>query len=141
MLTEKQRDALLLELHRAIEESADDAAQSLRPGGEPRQPYYPPNGGLTDAEHNALAGLLATEDAVSGIRKVVANAAAGPLWTLFSLIDATADPTDYEEFWPPFELVESEDGERLEAPWLDAYWLWREKRPDPGWKLDTYGGE
>ena len=23
---------------------------------------------------------------------------------------------------------------------FESYWEWRERRPDPGWKLDTYEG-
>jgi hypothetical protein len=149
MMSDKQRNALLIELHKAIEESATRTADALRPGqiGDLFHPSfggsalgYPPNSGVTDAEREAVDGIAASPEAVSALRKIVANAIADAFHEFFALIDAVADPADYDDFWPPIELREAEDSEDLHVLWLEGYWLWRERRPDPGWKLDAFEG-
>ena len=140
MLTDKQRTALLVELHRSIEGAATEFVASLHGGDEPGV-TYPPNGELTGEEVAALQGVPQDVATTSGLRKLAADAAAKPLWTLFALLDGVGDPEVHDEELGPLELVASEDGENFHETWLDEYWTWRKLRPDPGWKLDTYEGE
>ena len=111
MLDDKERAALFLELHREIELTAHRAAEVLAGLKAPGDVLYPPNGGLTDRE---LAGFgRGGADAVAAYRKIVADAMAGPIHRLLCLI--------HDVFY-------------------DTYWLWRDRRPDPGWALDTFEG-
>ena len=55
MLTEAQRCALLLQMHRSIEEIAARVASELRSGVASLS--YPPNCGLTNDECRAIAEL------------------------------------------------------------------------------------
>ena len=139
MLSPAQRDALFLEVHRTIEEAARDAVDALAPAGEPPVLSYPPSAGLSSEERAALAGLAATPETASGLRKLIADAIATTFFRFFNLLDGTGDPTYLDDgVWPPFELVESESGEVLHDHFFESYWAWRERRPDPGWRLDTY---
>jgi hypothetical protein len=113
MLTDAERNALLIEVNREIEEQADRLARGLAQGGELPTLIYPPNGGFTEPEQEAVLGLLVSEEAVSGLRKLVANACAGPLSWLFALLDGIADPEGYDGHWPPFEICHSDNGEVL----------------------------
>jgi hypothetical protein len=57
---------LFLEVHRAIEDSARYATNPLVPDRTLPQLTYPPNGGLSDEERAALAGLASRPEIVSG---------------------------------------------------------------------------
>jgi hypothetical protein len=103
MLSDEQVTALMTEVHKEIEEAAVKASAALGPEGHP-DVIYPPNAGLAQEERDALAAVEANPALVSGVRKLVATAAASPLF-------------------------------------FDTYWTWREHRPDPGWRLDTYTGD
>jgi len=140
-MNEKQRAALLIELHREIEASADSLASTLAAKRSPSEPTYPPNGGLTGPEEAALASLALTEHGMSAVRKLAADAIATTVFGFLNLLDGTADPVAYGDFWPGFEIEErGEEDESTEMFLHDAfyecYWAWREKRTDPGWKLD-----
>ncbi len=140
-MNEKQRATLLIELHREIEAAADTLASTLSASHGPSEPTYPPNGGLTGSEQAALASLALAEHSMSAVRKLVADAIATTVFRFFNLLDGTADPVAYGDFWPGFEIVErgeeQESGEMfLHDAFYESYWAWREKRTDPGWKLD-----
>jgi hypothetical protein len=142
VLSPAQLDALFLEVHRGIEDSARHVTNSLAPAGRLPQLAYPPNPGLSAEEQAALAGLASTPEAASGLRKVIADAIASSFFTFLNLLDGTADPMHLkDDHWPGFELVESEASEQmLHDHFFESYWLWRARRPDPGWTLDTYDG-
>src|SRR5205823_11394396 len=134
MLTEYQRKALFLEIHRAIESNATYVAGKLS-AAQPPGLCYPPNGGFTDAEQRALRQLPAGKDLESALRKVIASAAYGPLFRLFCLLDGVGDPQDYDGVWlgAVIEPVPDDDEEpEEEQPMLhdalcETYWDWREK--------------
>lgn len=142
MLSPAQLDALMLEVHQAIEDSARIATGSLTPEGRPPHLAYPPNGGLSDEESVALSGLAENPHVVSGLRKVIADAIATPFFRFLNLLDGTGDPLHLkDDDWPGFELVEAENGQQmLHDYFFESYWAWRERRPDPGWRLDNYEG-
>ena len=141
MLTDAQRNALFIDVHRAIELAADHTAAVLTGQAVAAEPEYPPNGGFTVQERTALAALPARPELASAIRKLVANAAVGPMFALLSLIDGVADPSTIEGSWPSFHLAPATDQEyehlMLHDVLFDSYWLWRDRRPDRGWVLDT----
>jgi hypothetical protein len=112
VLSDAQFEALMAEIHAAIEEAAVEAVEALGPDGKP-DPIYPPGVALTEEERAALAAV----NPGSALRKLIADAAAKPMFRLFALLDGLADP-DVDDFWPPWELVESENGELFYENWL-----------------------
>jgi hypothetical protein len=143
MLTDQQRNALFVEVHREIEAAAVKASDAIA-GLRPVDIVYPPNGGLTPSEHAALAAGLRGPELQAALRKIIADAAATPLFTFLTLLDGVADPVSFPGPWLPFHIAEATDDEHehlmLHDVLFDSYWLWRDRRPDPGWCLDTYAG-
>jgi hypothetical protein len=115
MLSDEQFAALMAEVHTAIDEAAQGALGALGAHGRPDL-IYPPGVKLTDEERAALAVV----EPSSALRKVIADAAAKPMFRLFALLDGLGDPHDFDEFWPPWELVESENGELFYENWLSG---------------------
>ena len=142
MLDDKQREALFVTVHREVEAAATKAAEVI--AGQMARPdlAYPPNGGLTPAEGDALAAVSLGPEAQAAVRKVVADAAAAPLFAFLSLLDGVADPDRFDGSWGPFHIAPATDAEyeslMLHDVLFDTYWLWRDRRPNPGWALDTY---
>jgi hypothetical protein len=141
VLTDSQRNALFVELHREIELAATRAAEIIAGVKLPNALAYPPNGGFTSEEGAALSSAAPRPEAVAAFRKIIADAAAAPLFTLFSLLDGVSDPQDFDGQWAPFHIAHATDTERehlmLHDVLFDSYWLWRDCRPNPGWSLDT----
>lgn len=135
MFEKTNRHALFHEMHRSIEESAPVSLRQLMEGVP--ELTYPPNHGFERDELEALAALPRTPALERALRKVVADAAAHPLFHLLSLADGIADVPDLED-------VQSEDllaaEIMLHDGFYESYWTWRRRRPDPGWRLDTYEG-
>jgi hypothetical protein len=142
VLTDAQREALLVEVHRAIEEAATQAAEVIAGIGAVQDLDYPPNGGLTETEASSLRAGARGVEAVAALRKIVADAAATPLFKLFALIDGVADPEHWDGEWSPIELsdaAEDADQPMLHDALFESYWAWVERRGDPGWRLDSAG--
>jgi hypothetical protein len=140
-LSDNNRNALLLSLHKLIEEYADAGASSIFQG---EQPYvsYPPNGGLTEAEEQSLKQLQGNEQLMAALRKLFASNSAGVLFSFFSLIDGVADPDINEEDWTGVLLIDKPEDFDEDVPFLHdelsaTYWNWKDKRGDKGWTLDT----
>ena len=139
-LTGSQRNAILMDVHRSIEEAADEAATAIAGGHVPEAITYPADGGLTAGEAAAVSEIRLSTEAKNGVRKIIANAAAHPLWTLFALLDGIRDPDEHdEEYWPPFEIRPAADSEVLTERWLEGFDLWRERRPPRDWTLELEG--
>lgn len=136
MLEDIDRHALFHEMHRSIEESATAVVAQLIDGAPDMT--YPPNCGLLPDEVAALASIPKTPALERALRKLVADAAAYPLFHLLSLADGVVDP-------PQLSDVEDRDRMSVEIAlhdgFFESYWAWRRRRPDPGWKLDTYEEE
>jgi hypothetical protein len=144
-LRDANRDALLLELNRRVEEAAESVAGAVASGAASQGGYlvYPPNAGLTADEAAALEQLRAVPHAEAALRKVLAHAAALPLHDLLALIDGVGDPQQGE--WSGVSLLdkvdeEDEEDEFLHDGFFGAYWRWRAVRPDKGWTLDALDG-
>jgi hypothetical protein len=138
MLKHEQKQALLVECHKAIEESASHAVDRLE--GKDDELTYPPNWGLSAAERDALNSILINPSLKSALRKVIANASSYPLFHFFELLDGVANPAGCGEPWLgcTLETKADDDADFLHDDYYDAYWDWRKQRPDPGWKLDTW---
>lgn len=141
MLTDKQREALFVEVHREIEAAAARAADVIAGLKPATDLAYPPNGGLSPEESASLSGAISRPEAVAALRKIIADAAAAPLFTLLSLLDGVSDPQSFDGPWVPFHIALATDEEyehhMLHDVLFDTYWLWRDRRPNPGWSLDT----
>lgn len=140
MLSDGRREALLIEVHRTIEEAATQAAEVIA-GVQPIAAVgYPPNGGLSEAEASLVRSGGRGAEAVPALRKIVAEAASAPIFRLFTLIDGVGDPEDWDGEWSPIELREASDDEdqpMLHDELFESYWAWVERRGDPGWRLDS----
>ena len=136
MLEEIDLHALFHEMHRTIEETATVAAKNLMRGASDLT--YPPNCGLSDEENSALQSLNKTSVMESALRKVIADAAAYPIFHLLSIADGVADPPDIDE---ATEGDQTAVETMLHDGFYESYWAWRRRRPDPGWRLDTHTEE
>jgi hypothetical protein len=142
MLTETQRRALFLEMHRNIENAAGRVAAQLT-SREGLQLSYPPNHGLTDNEISALRNLNVGPGLESAFRKAIASAVSEPLYYLMCILDGIGEPAELGERWfgaridpiPP-EPDGMPEAEPLRYDYYESYWEWRRIRPDPGWRLD-----
>lgn len=138
-MTEKQRTALMTDLHRQIESAAVRAAQAIVGSQETPHLTYPPNGGLTPVERAALTSLTRSPALDSALRRVVADAAADAIFHLFCLLDGVADPINYTGTWMPLPVGKGNaDGGMLHDEFMGSYWEWRSQRPDAGWRLDNF---
>ena len=135
MLEDISRHALFHEMHRTIEEAATGALTRLMQGIP--ELTYPPNNGFLADELEALESLPRSPALERALRKIVANAAAYPLFHLMCLADGVADPPALGD------MVDGDavDDDMLHDQFYETYWAWRRRRPDPGWLLDTYDGE
>jgi len=144
-LTERQQKALLIEANAQVEQRADEAARILCGLDTVRELTYPPNGGLSFEETRYLESLRQHPEAVAAARKIVADAISAAFFHFLCCIDAVGTPRSYEDPWLPVTLHmpvnESEDEPKdlnmYHSAFFDAYWDWRDLRPDPGWKLDN----
>lgn len=114
-------DALFREVHRAIRESAQSAVDQLK--AKSPKLSYPPNVELTAAERDALAALNLSPAMCSALTKVIADAAAYPLFDLFCLIDGVGDPADARG-WQGVHLGEGmrEPEPMLHDEFYESYW-------------------
>ena len=131
--------ALLIDMHRAVESIAAKSAAEINKPEDGL--WYPPNGGLTAEESRALAMLQMSPALEGALRKVIANAAATPLFRLFACLDGVADPEGYSGDWNGLSIgepLEDHPSEMLHDEFTESYWSWRALRRDPGWKLDLY---
>lgn len=125
------RRILLLEMHRAIEESATAVARHLMEFKS--EISYPPNGGLLPDELAAIESLPRSPTLESALRKLIAEAAAYPVFHILSLADGVIDPLELDE-----SGIQRSNCEMLHDEFYESYWAWRKRRPDPGWRLDCY---
>ena len=136
-LSEANRRTLLIAANQAVEEYASYHANALLQGQD-NELAYPPNGGFTPEETEALKLLQNNAVMASALRKVLADCAAGVLFDLLNLIDGTTEPMQGQ--WSEVVLVDKpendEDREFLHDEFFEAYWGWRDIRPDNTWYLD-----
>ncbi len=60
------------------------------------------------------------------------------MFHLLSIADGIVDPPDIEQVSADDETAAEI---MLHDGFYESYWTWRRRRPDPGWRLDTYSEE
>jgi hypothetical protein len=147
------REALLLEVHRAIETASKEAV--LKVGRLVRFPalsdvdsplersvaavgaslvLYPPmdstGAQLSSAETAAIAAMSLSPEERSGLEKLVADAAAAAFFRFFCLLDGVADPeVHHVDNWSGAVLAAApgdEDRPMLHDELFESYWRYRE---------------
>lgn len=139
-LSEENRMSLLVSIHQLIEEQANFTVNDIENKRINQLINYPPNGGLTESEKNELSKLILNTDLKSALRKVLASNTADVFFSFLNIIDGTIDPTvEYGE-WGEVMLVDFNEENEIESmlhdDFYESYWDWKEKRTNPGWKLD-----
>lgn len=139
-LSDNNKKTLLVSIHQMIEESASYIVNDLEHKRINRLIKYPSNGGLTDSEKIELEKLEINPALKSALRKVFASNTADVIFSLLNVIDGTADPSVEFGEWQEVMLVDFDEDNELDSMLHDdffgTYWDWKEKRPNPGWKLD-----
>lgn len=124
-LSDRHRRILLVELHRLIHSYASGLAADLS-RGTVRQPTYPPDVRIDEAERAVLERVTLDEVGRSAMSKVIANAIAGTVFETFSVMDMVAEPAAFpgEEQWPGAVLAEWDDEhhEFLHDEFYETYW-------------------
>lgn len=137
-------NVLFLQIHKAIEETADRAATSLIDHSADDLISYPPNGGLSEGESKALKAIKTDDNVLSGLRKVIADSCATVFFDILSNIDGVSDPEIDTEKWKGVKLVDDSDeieipdGIMLHDKLYESYWDWRKRRENKDWKLDNH---
>lgn len=137
MLSEQQRSALLMEIHKSIEEAITVAANPAN-----AKINYPPNGGLLEEERVALTQIALNPTLVRALRKVMADVAAYPIFHFLTLLDGVSDPDNYASIWTGCNLEpKNEDTPNadyfLHDEMYATYWDWRNSQGNLGSKLDN----
>jgi len=131
MIIQKHKlDAILKDLHADIDETSDKVVSEL----ETTDIIYPPNIELNEKEKHALSKLNLSDDAKSGLKKLISNAACVPIFHFFNKLDGTGDPeTDIGEMWYGVYLVEKhpdrdDDGYNmmLHDEFFETSWLYKD---------------
>jgi hypothetical protein len=138
-LSDNNRNALLLILQQSIEELADTKANDIFQGKTNQLIYFPPNGGFTESEEQAVKELEGNEHLKSALRKILAGNSADAFFDFFNNIDGTTDPDD--DNWTGVMLVDIPESNEENRAFLHdelyaSYWDWRKKRTNLNWKLD-----
>ena len=95
MINADIRNALFMEIHKAIEECSKSVSNL-----NTSDLCYPPDIKLTIGENKALSSLHLSNEAKSGLRKLVADACSYPIFHFLSLLDAVTDPdVELDDVW------------------------------------------
>ena len=137
---------MLISLHKWIEESANTSSNHIFHGRLNRLINYPPNGGLTSEELDALDALKGNVNLKSALRKIFASTTADVFFMLLSLIDGVSDLDPGIGAWSEVTLVDKPDGpdedsEFLHDDFYGSYWDWKSKRKNSNWTLDLEKGD
>ncbi len=127
MIDEATRNAIFIDIHASVARASAWVLETL--GRE--DPRYPPEGGLTAEERQALADMQLSPRARSGLRKLVASACVTPVFDFLCLLDGVADPeTGSFDPWLGLTLAPKpeEDEPMLHDELYESYWLYKEQR-------------
>ena len=127
MDTESHR-AVFAEVHKAIDEAAQVAVDSLSSTGKPSL-SYPPGIELSTEELKLLAGIVLTTEERKVLKKVIADACCYPIFHMLSLLDGVTEPYVIEvPDWTGGALGTGEDGPMLHDEFLETYWDYEERK-------------
>ncbi|GGI56873.1 hypothetical protein [Winogradskyella haliclonae] len=139
-LSENNKKTLLVSIHQSIEENASHTVNDLERKRINRLINYPSNGGLTESEKTELEKLEINPTLKSALRKVFASNTADVFFSFLNIVDGTTDPNIEFGEWEEVMLVDFDEENEMDSMLHDdfygTYWDWKEKRPNPGWKLD-----
>jgi hypothetical protein len=140
--SEENRKTLMVHLHQTIERQAVSVTDNLLNGEYNRLAIYPPDGGLTSSEIEALEVIKGNEGLRSTLRKILANNSAFVLFDLFNIIDGTGDPDAAIGEWSEVVIIDRpedyiEDHEMLHDEFFSTYEDWKAIRPETDWSLDN----
>ena len=140
-LSEENKLTLLLNVHRVIEERASAATNNLHEGRHNALINYPPNGGLTTSEKEALEVFRSNETLRSAVRKIVASSIADAFFDHFNIVDGTSDPKPETSGWTGVAIIdrlehEEEELDFLHDEFFSSYWNWKKARTNKNWSLD-----
>lgn len=138
-LSTQNRNTLLTDLHRIIEEQTRVTVQKIFEHPMEDRSIYPPDSSKSPQEHQALADLQHNPDLQSALTKVFEDNTATVLFRFFSIIDQVAEPDAHSGNWSPVILVDqpedyNEPIEYLHDHFFETYWDWKEQyqqNPDP----------
>jgi hypothetical protein len=140
--SDENRKTLMIHLHQTIEHQALSVTDNLLNREYSRLAVYPPNGGLTSSEIEALEVIKGNESLRSALRKVLADNSAFVLFDLFNMIDGTGDPDPAIGEWSEVVIIDRpedyiEDHEMLHDEFFSTYEDWKAMRPDTDWSPDN----
>lgn len=121
MVDEATLKALFIEIHKSVHRAAADALNFASFS----DPIYPPEGGLTQEEKDALQALELSPHEKSGLHKLIRHACVTPVFDLFCLFDGVADPeTGKFDPWLGLTLAPKpeEDEPMLHDALYESYW-------------------
>ena len=131
-LSDQNRQTLLTDLHRIIEEQTHQTIQKIFDHPLEDRSIYPPDASKTDEEKQALAALTHDPLLQSALKKIFKDNTATVLFRFFSIIDRVGYPDPHSGTWSPVTLVDlPEDNEQdmghLHDHFIETYWDWKEK--------------
>lgn len=139
-LGDANKQAMLLHLHRSIEDAANHTVEMIV-NRETIEVTYPPNGGLNTAEQAAVCAIEQGDVMRSALRKIIADAAASVVFDLFNVIDGTTDPEPESVAWSSIMIVDRADDEDsadfLHDEFFASYWDWKPLRSTKNPPLDN----
>ena len=120
--------ALLLECHRAVQESAQAALSMISQPENENSLTYPPGELLNGKEIAALRKLSDDPILQSALRKIMKDVAAYPLFHLFTLLDGVGDPQGTTD-WSGARLFRSGDEQSpmLHDEFFNSYRAWKDQ--------------
>ena len=144
-LSDENLKTLLLCIHQVIEQQAERTANQLSEADLTDLVIYPPQGGLTKEEEQALMQFKSDNNLRTALRKILADNSASVVFELLKLIDGNAAPDDELGPWTGVKLVDLEEDsleekELLYDNFFETYRKWKIVRPEKGWALDTVDG-
>ncbi len=132
ILSDQNRQTLLVDLHRIIAEQAKQAISAISQHPDVDRSIYPPDTSLSEGEKQALANINYDPTLNSALTKVLKDYTAKVFFRFFNMIDRTTLPDTHSGAWSPVTIVDLPEGydqnlEYLHDHFLETYWDWKEK--------------
>lgn len=129
--------AMLLEMHRVIEETVEHALKKID-HPEDVVVTYPPVADvtLTQEEKIALEQLELSPELSNALRKMITDAVSFPLFHLFSLVDGVTEPGFYKDLWLGLNISpktlndEESDSAFLHDEFYRTYHTWNKMKQE-----------
>ena len=136
ILSEKNRQTLLIELHRLIAEQSIKMISTIMEHPDDDRSIYPPDTSLNEDELQALCDLNDNQELRSALNKVFKDYVAKVLFRFLNIIDQTKIPHPKSGEWTPVTIADLPEGysqrlEYLHDHFLETYWDWKEKFQQP----------